>query len=287
MLIDLQLHSTYSDGYLTPTQLASFASIEGVRVAAITDHNTVRGVDEFKKACEKLKIKAIVGMELYAKYRNIKFNILWYNFDRKDPGLHKLLRESQIRRKQQIRKILEKLGSLGFEIDINKILDKQNHYVPVNYIIDCIVRNKKNLQKIKKELEMKNPREEDIIYNYFRNKKIGVLNESYIDIERILQLRKKIGGQIILCHPAKSSYVKIPFWKKMKKMGIDGVEILSPHHSVNAIMYMQQLARELNFITTGGSDFHRFEGGNQLVQNSWQYYKIDSQYLRGVKKIID
>lgn len=286
MLIDLQLHSNYSDGYLTPTQLAKFISSQGVKVAAITDHNTVRGVDEFKKACMANKIKPIVGMELYAKYKNIRFNILWYNFDRNDPDLHKMLRDSQIRRKQQIRKILEKLVANGFKIDINKILDKQNHYVPVNYVIDCIIANKKNLQKIKKELNMRFPREDDIIFNYFRNKKIGVLNESYVNVERIFKLKKKIGGQIILCHPAKHGYIKTPLWQKLKQMGLDGVELFSPHHSVNAILYMQQLAREMNLITTGGSDFHRFEGGGQLIQHAWQYYKIDSQFLKGVKKII-
>jgi 3',5'-nucleoside bisphosphate phosphatase len=216
----------------------------------------------------------------------VHFNILWYNFDHRDPDLHKMLRDSQIRRKQQFRKILEKLSAHGFKMDINKILDKQNHYVPINYVIDCLIANKNNLRKIKKELDMRSPREEDIIRHYFRNKKEGVLNESYISIERVLKLRKKIGGQIVLCHPAKNSYIKIPLWQKLKKMGIDGIELFSPHHSVNAVLYMQQFAREMNFITTGGSDFHRFEGGGQLVQCSWQYYKIDSQLLKGVKKII-
>lgn len=286
MLIDLQLHTNYSDGYLTPTQLVKFIAKQGVRVAAITDHNTFRGVDEFVKVCYENKIKPIVGMELYAKYKNTRFNILWYNFDRNDQDLHKMLRDSQVRRKQQIRKVLEKLVSLGFEMDINKILDKQNHYVPINYVIDCITANKKNLRKIKKELGLVSPREEDIIFYYFRNKKIGFLNESYINIERIFKLKKKIGGQVVLCHPAKNSYIKIPLWQKLKKMGLDGIELFSPHHSINAILYMQQFAREMGFITTGGSDFHRFEGGGQLVQHSWQYYKIESQLLKGVKKII-
>jgi predicted metal-dependent phosphoesterase TrpH len=55
MLIDLQFHSTYSDGYLTPTQLAQFMSKQGIKVAALTDHNTVSGINQFKKPCNKLK----------------------------------------------------------------------------------------------------------------------------------------------------------------------------------------------------------------------------------------
>ncbi len=286
MLIDLQTHSNYSDGYLTPTELVKFIAKQGVRVAALTDHNTVGGIDEFKIACKEHKIKPIVGMELYAKLRNKRFNMLWYNFDRKNPELHKMLRDSQVRRRQHIRTILERLVKQGFKIDINCLLDKHTHYVPINHIIDGIISNKNNLQKIRKELGLRAPREEEIISHYFFNKKVGVLHESYIDIARILQLKKEIGGQVILCHPAKNGLIKRELWEKLQKIGLDGVELFSPHHSINAMLYIQQLARELSFIETGGSDFHKPEGGGQLLQYSWQYYKIDSRLLRGVKKII-
>jgi predicted metal-dependent phosphoesterase TrpH len=62
MLIDLQLHSTYSDGYLTPTQIVKFIAKHGIKVAAITDHNTVSGLYEFRNSCKKYKIKPITGI---------------------------------------------------------------------------------------------------------------------------------------------------------------------------------------------------------------------------------
>ena len=124
------------------------------------------------------------------------------------------------------------------------------------------------------------------IDEYFHNKEIGILRNSYIDINRVMKLRKKVGGQIVLCHPGKSSHIREEFIEKMKKMGMDGVEVLSPHHSIGAVMYVQHLARKYNFLETGGSDFHKFEGDNQLLQHSWEYFEINSKYLRGVKKII-
>ncbi|MBU0620004.1 MAG: PHP domain-containing protein [Patescibacteria group bacterium] len=283
MRIDLQLHSTYSDGYLTPTELVQFISKQGVKIAALTDHNTVGGLDEFKKTCCQYNIKPIIGLELYVKFKNHKFNLLWYNFDDINSELHKILRNSQIRKKGRARKILEKLLEQGFKIDINKILDKYTHYLPINHLTDDFWMN--NKIRIRKELENKNPRENDIINEYFCNKDIGILRESYISMERIIKLRKKIGGQLILCHPAKYSYIRKEFWETLKKIGLDGIEILSPHHSINAIMYIQYLAREFDFITTGSSDFHRHEGNNYTIQNSWQYFKIDSKYLRKIGKI--
>lgn len=286
MLIDLQLHSTYSDGYLTPTALAGFIAREGVKIAALTDHNTVGGQDEFRAACQKHGLKSVTGLELYVKLDNHRMNILWFNFDDTSPDLHDILRASQRRRRRQARLLLEKLKRRGLTIGINKILDKYDHYVPVNHVADDILAVPRNKEKIKRELGIENPREEQIISQYFRNKDIGVLRESYINIKRILTLRKKIGGRIILCHPAKHSYVRREMWQKLKHLGLDGVEILSPHHSIGAVMYIQELAREFNFITTGGSDFHRFEGNNHILQNAWQYFRVDTKCLSSIKKII-
>jgi 3',5'-nucleoside bisphosphate phosphatase len=286
MLIDLQLHSNYSDGYLTPTEAAKFIAAQGVKVAALTDHNTVSGLGEFRRACRKYKIKPITGLELYTKLGGVRLNLLWFNFDEKDARLHNILRVSQIRRKIKVRKILKKLEKRGFKIDINKILDKYTHYVPLNHIIDDIWEIPANRTKIKKELKMKNPQEGEIIGQYFRNENIGILRESYTDIKKILSLRKKIGGQLIFNHPGKHDQLRRKLLEKLKKLGVDGIEVISPHHSVGAIMYAQAMAREFDFITTGGSDFHRHEGENFPLRNSWQYFKIDSKYLKGINKII-
>ncbi len=286
MLIDLQLHSTYSDGYLTPTELVKYLKKRKVKIAALTDHNTVGGVHEFKKICKQNKIKPIVGMELYVKLGNKKFNILWYNFDYDSSDLHDMLRDSQRRRRRMFRMSLKRMIKLGFKIDVNKILDKYNHYAPLNHVVDDILANKFNYNKIKKELKVKVVLEGDVIKEYLRNQKIGKLQNSYLNINRVFKLRKKIGGQIVLCHPAKHHYLKEDFLIKLKKMGLVGIELLSPHHSYNAIMYIKFLTRELEIIETSGYDFHSFEGSKQPIQDSWDYFKIDSDYLKGVKKII-
>lgn len=286
MLIDLQLHSTYSDGYLTPTEIAEFAAERKVKVAALTDHNTVGGLDEFRLACKKLKIKPITGIEIYAKLGHKRLNILWYNFDDRDPELHKILRETQQRRRGNIRRALQKLTDMEIKININKTTDKHNHYIPINHIIDDIWSVNKNKEIIRQLAGVENPRAEEIIRACFYNKKIGILCETYVDIGRILKLRKKIGGQIILGHPAKSSYITRELLIKLKKAGLDGVETISPHHSLGAVMFIQEMANELKFIETGGSDFHLSEGGNYLIQNFSDYFYIDSKYLKGVEKII-
>ncbi len=286
MLIDLQFHSTYSDGYSTPTRLAKFMQKRGVKVASLTDHNTVGGQAEFKRACQKRGIKAIPAIEIYTKLENKKFNIIWYNYQ-DHRHLHEMLRKSQIRRRNNVRRMLKKLNDLGFKIEIEKLLDKYTHYVPINHIVDEITAVEHNCKKIKKDLDVKDFRSNQVIENYFYNSHIGKLRESYIDIHRILELREEIGGEIVLNHPGKHSHqLKSNFIEKLKDLGLDGIEVLSPHHSLGEIMYLQYMCRRLDFLETGGSDYHLSEGGNYPIQNSWDYFKIDSDHLRGVEKII-
>jgi len=285
MLIDLQLHSTYSDGYLTPSVLADMISNQGIRAASLTDHNTVAGLDEFTRECKKLNIKSIPGLELYVKHGTKKFNLLWYNYDPTEPDLHKLLRATQIRRRSSVRMFLKKLNKFGFNIDIEKILDKHNHYIPLNHVIDEVFSSTVNRFKARKEIGP-HAREEDIISHYFYNKNIGRLLESYVRIENIIKLRKKIGGQLIINHPGKFGHFNMDMIKKLKKLGIDGLEVLSPHHSIGAVMFFQFVVNELKMISTGGSDFHKTELKKQLVKKSWDYFKIESKLLSGVEKII-
>ena len=288
MLIDLQLHSTYSDGYLSPTQLVDFISKKNICVAALTDHNTVRGQHEFKHACHAAKIKHITGIELYVKLNTKKMNLLWFNFNDSSPELHKMLRDTQIKRRAKVREHLELLvKKFNFKLDINRILDKYNHYISINHIVDDIWTIPQNKPKIKRILKNKTPREGDIIRGLFYNKKLGNrMLQSYININRVFALRKTIGGQIILNHPAKNRSLKENLLIKLKNLGLDGIEVLSPHHSIGSVMYLQYLARQYNLIETGGSDFHRFEGNKYPIQSAYDYHSINCEKLKGINKIL-
>jgi predicted metal-dependent phosphoesterase TrpH len=286
MLIDLQFHSTYSDGYMTPTQLVDFLSERGVKAASLTDHNTVSGIKEFKNACRQKGIIFVAGLELYVKFNKKDISVLWYNFDEDHPALHDMLRQSQILRRDKFRLALTKLNKIGFKIDIGKVLDKHNHYVPINKVIDDIIAVPHNAKKLQRELKNNHIKEDAVINSYLRHPRVGGLKNSFISLPRIHKLRDEVGGHLVLCHPAKYRHVDKDFIMKLSEAGIDGIEVFSPHHSLSAVMQLQYVARDLGLIMTGGSDFHRSEGRGHLIQNSWDYYKIDSDYLRGVKQII-
>lgn len=291
MLIDLQLHSIYSDGYLRPAELVDFISKHNIKVASLTDHNTLHGLLEFKKVCKAKKIKAINGLELYCKYKNKKINILWYNFDENNQELLSLLEESRKRRLILVKKSLLRLKRRGFVIKADQLLEEFKNYIPVNRLSEKIISNKFNFNKIKKEFKSVNKldrdlREEDIMGILFFNKKENYLNESYINIERVIKIREKAGGHLVFCHPGKHNKYANNMAQKLKQIGIDGIEVLSPHHPIGAVMYAQFLSESLDMISTGGSDFHRFEENSENIKSSMDWFCIDSKNLRRIKEII-
>lgn len=299
MLIDLQLHSNFSDGYLSPTDLVKIYKKRGVKVMSLTDHNTTAGLAEFFKEAKKQKIKPIAGLEIYVKYKRKKMNFLWYNFDKDNLQLQKILEETRRRRIISARNILIKLKRRGYKIDIEKVLADFKYYIPVNRLASKIIENKfnhdlalKNI-KIKKKLSPNYPnsmllplREEDVLGELFFNKKIGSLNESYVNVSRLFDIKKEVGGQIVFCHPGKYNKFAKNITDQLKELGLDGIEVLSPHHNIGAVFYSQFLANKLNLIATGGTDFHLFEGGEYSLQSSSDWFQIDSKYLRRIKEII-
>ncbi|PIP33426.1 hypothetical protein COX69_01105 [Candidatus Falkowbacteria bacterium CG_4_10_14_0_2_um_filter_48_10] len=286
MLIDLELHSTYSDGYLPPDQLAKFIAGQGVKVASLTDHNTLRGLPAFRQAADGLGVRTINGVEIYVTLNNRYFNVIWYNFPEVDADMHRLFRGIQVRRRAQARKMLEHLAKSGLTVKTEKILDQFSHYIPINRLIGAVAEESGNGRKIRAATGLENPREEEVIHHYFYLQNKNILSESYVDLRRVCALKKKIGGQIVVNHPAKYHRIRRDFFARLKKIGVDGIEVFSPHHSFNATMHLQQIAREFDFLVTGGSDFHRLEGNGHRLQHAWQYYRLESNLMRGINEII-
>lgn len=287
MLIDLQVHSIYSDGYLKPRELVNFLAKEGVRVASLTDHNTLAGLPEFFQACQTAKIKAIPGVEIYTRFNNRQINVLWYNLPIDNEKVNKLLINSQKHWENRLRQHLHKMVTKKMLVKgSEKIVDQFTNYVPTNRILDALLEIKGNRQLIEKATGEKYFREEDAIGWLFNNKKIGKLKPSCIDLKRIIKLRQELGGQLVFCHPGKSRFLKTKLVVKLKELGIDGLEVLSPHHSLGTVFYLQDLANRLGMIMTGGSDFHRFEMIDQGLLSAYDYWRADSLDLRDIGEVI-
>lgn len=287
MRIDLQLHSLYSDGYYSPAQLARLIYLRGIKAASLTDHNTIAGQAEFKRACARYNIKFIPGLELYARYKSRTFNILWYNYDANSPALSKMLNTTWMRRRRFAEKVAGRWRRLGLKFDWRRFLRAHPYYLPANHLADAVWKSPHNRKKIREGLELKRVREEDIMRYCLFPKSGPRFKDAHISLTRILKVRKEAGGQLIFCHPGLNNKTRNGFVEQAVAAGLDGIELLSPHHSHNTIMYLNSIFKKKKIIMTGGSDFHKPGDIGTKPRYSWDWFVIDSDNLSGVSKVLE
>ncbi|HQB26744.1 MAG TPA: PHP domain-containing protein, partial [bacterium] len=183
MIIDLQLHSTYSDGYLSPTEVANFLAHKGVKIASLTDHNTAAGYPEFYTACSTLGIKVVPGVEIYTRFNNQQINILWYNLPLDSQEFNELMENTQKHWSTRLRwHLLKLIKAKVLVAGSETVLDQFSNYVPTNSLLDAILSLPGNREIIAETLNNPFFREEEAIALLFNNKKVGKLRPSTINL---------------------------------------------------------------------------------------------------------
>ena len=139
-LVDLHLHSTFSDGRYTPTMLVDEAVAKGIGVIAITDHDSWNGMAE---ACEAAKryggrIRVLTGVELGTQYEDDAVHILGYHVSMDCEALHNKMDEMRYAREHRLYAMLEKLEKLGYHVEV-EACDPKNRAVGRPHVAKALV----------------------------------------------------------------------------------------------------------------------------------------------------
>ncbi|MCI5138711.1 MAG: PHP domain-containing protein, partial [Candidatus Electrothrix sp. AR1] len=121
MCVELHTHSVYSDGTATPAELIQMAADRNIKGFALTDHDTVEGVQEAIRHGQELNIPVISGIEISASHRQYSLHILGYGIDPNNQELLDWLARLQQGRSERNRNILEKLASMGITITAQEL----------------------------------------------------------------------------------------------------------------------------------------------------------------------
>ena len=118
-LVDLHLHSTFSDGRYTPTMLVDEAVAKGIGVIAITDHDSWNGMAEAREAAKRYdgRIRVLTGVELGTQYEDDAVHILGYHVSMACEPLHRKMDEMRHAREHRLYAMLEKLDKLGYHVE--------------------------------------------------------------------------------------------------------------------------------------------------------------------------
>jgi len=282
-MIDLHFHSYYSDGIYSPKILVKKAKKIGFSMLCLTDHNGVDGLDEFAAQAKKEKIKFWLGVEIYTRWQNRHVHLLGYQFDVKNKKLYNALKKLQNDRLLRVKRAIRVLKSRGWIVDDKEIFNTPSSYIGLAHLAEALKKYPENWERIKKDFEW-HPGKiitiTEIVAKYLFENGKSICQESRISIKEGIELIKGAGGLTVLAHPGQHlSWKDSDLILKFKKMGLDGIEAISSHHTWDGIEHWQKLAKELNLMITVGSDFHGDlpDEWGFAIRSQWEYFRIDKR----------
>ncbi len=246
--IDLHMHSSRSDGTLAPRELAAVCAGAGLRAAALTDHDTVGGVQEFMEECAALGVEGIPGVEISAKYRRELHIVgLYVNSEKISGSLEKLRGGRRLRNINMI----EGLRADGFRITMDEACGFSEDSTP-----DTIGRVHIAKVLVKKGYAA------DV--NEVFEKMIGRGRPYYVSRfslppEESIALIKSCGGAAVWAHPVYTEDKREELEamaKRLKSAGLDAMECLYSRYSEAQTRMCMDIAERTGLLVSGGSDFH-------------------------------
>jgi len=300
--VDLQVHSTCSDGTDTPTRLIQQAAALGVKVLALTDHDTVLGIDEAMLAGQAQGLTIIPALEFSTKSEPerdyLDINILAYGIRHHDGELQRILQLVYEQRVQQKIRQIERMQAYGLDVPVDEVLALAGG-VPgrVHIARVALARNAKYFSSIK-----------DVFEQYLA---ADAPNSTYVArsfslrVEEAIELTHGAGGIAVLAHPGSYTRVRAidAVVRTLRQAGLDGLEIRYTYAqnrghyqasaaTVNALIaHFDHLATELDLLKTGGSDYHGtvkpgiLPGQAGLTFAEWQVLHTHSPALEAIKEL--
>lgn len=253
MRADLHLHTTASDGALSPRDTVFHIADLGAELVAVTDHDTVDGLDEAAEAAREKGVKFVCGIEISARSTG-EIHVLGYRIDYKNPDFVDRLQEIKTMRVNRNLIIGERLAALGVAPDMDfgaNGLGRKN-------IADAMVRAG-FVSGVQEAFD----------------RYLGAKGAAYVAAKRVtplaaVRLIKDFGGLTVLAHPRTYLYDKTlqPLIEGLKPHGLAGLEVYYPKYSDADVSALERTAKKYGLIATGGSDYHGEDEKNFVFEPS-------------------
>lgn len=248
-MIDLHTHSTYSDGSLSPAALAEAGRQAGLTALALTDHDTVDGLPAFLRACsDRPGLIGVPGLEISADVETGTLHMLGYFVDPKNKRLRDVLQRSRDSREIRNAEILDRLARLGMPLTAAEVARFAGEQVAGRPHIAQAMQAKGYVTSFREAFD----------------RYLGKGLDAYADRFRLspadsVAVILGAGGVPVLAHPFTLFLAKTKlsaYVAELKDAGLEGIEVYYPEHNKRQRTRYQALARELDLVATGGTDYH-------------------------------
>ena len=258
-VIDLHMHSTCSDGLLTPQELMLRCQQSGLQVVSLTDHDSIAGVYAATVAAYTHGIRVIPGCEISVNFEGQPLHLLAYQFDPHNGALRDALATALKNRTERTQNLVNRLNELGFitaEDCRNSIASGEN--IGLRHVVRSIIGNPVNRRQLNSRGVQS---ENEFISALLKSGRAAHMpRENDPPVEEAISLVHRAGGVAVIAHPGLSrpgdyNYLA-ELIESLKRFGLDGIESFHAAHKEGTVRACHELAKEFGLFETGGSDFH-------------------------------
>ena len=247
-MIDLHTHSTFSDGSLTPEELAREGARIGLRALALTDHDNLRGVPRFLAECGVCGLNGIGGVELSLEVGPSTMHMLGYYVDPEHAELGQALARILASREDRNQAILQKLNDLGMPLTWDEV---------ARHAGSDVVGRPHFAQALQARGYVRD--KDDAFERLLGKGKPAYVNRYRLTPAEGIRLIRAAGGLPALAHPfglGKGNGALKTLVHELTDAGLEGIEAYYSEHTAPQQALCLALARECSLVPVGGSDFH-------------------------------
>lgn len=272
-MIDLHTHTNCSDGTDSPRELVNKAIVQGLEVLGISDHDTTSG---WKEAIESLRgtLKLALGAEISCLTSDgVSVHMLGLLFDSEHQEMQRVLEETRDGRLPRMRKMIEKMRAEGMDISMEDVEQAMPAGATMGrpHLADALVAKK--IVKSRDEAFV------DLLHNESR---FYVSHAAPTPVDAIALIRRA-GGVAVIAHPFAShrgQILKADDFSELVAAGLNGIEVDHRDQNPDERGMLRTIARDLDLVITGSSDYHGTGKLNSLAENHThreQWEKLESQ----------
>jgi len=247
-LADLHSHSTFSDGRLTPTQLIDLAHRNGVRVMALTDHDTVDGLPEALEAASRYPdFTLIPGIEMSTDVPGNEVHILGHFIDRHDKAFLRRLEKFQESRLGRAQQMVEKLVQLGKPVPWERVQHFAGEGAVGRPHIALALVEAGQVASVNEAFNL-----------YLSRTGPAYAERERLNPDEVIELLRSVGGLATLAHPRelRAAGGLEELLTGLKRAGLTGMEVYYQDYSPDEVEFFRRLAEKFDLLPLGGSDYH-------------------------------
>lgn len=278
--VDLHTHSTYSDGSLPPGDLVREARKAGLSVIALTDHDELGGLPEARAAGAEEGVEIIAGVEISARSRHGEVHVLGLGVEAGEAvtsPLQRALARQREARKSRAGLVLEKLEALGMPLSMEEVKAIAGEGSLGRPHIATAMVSHGYVGSI-----------EEAFARFLKEGGVAYAPREALTIEDAVELIRSVGGFASIAHPA---FIRTDGEEETKallkgliKRGLEGLECFTSAHDRVATATFLRIARKLDLVPTGGSDFHGDRKGNVRLGRIREGARIPYVILKDIRE---